>query len=116
VAARPQADGAFLIDEPYIAGECWRLVANVKTERSVRQVTRSVQNGCYIRLCNFTWFPRKDTNMTAPSKRSAAFEAVRAELISMVPFVFRSTVKPYITDELVTGVLNAALRAAHPAQ
>jgi hypothetical protein len=53
--------------------------------------------------------------MKTPSKRTAAIEALRAELISMVPFVFRSTVKPYITDEIVARVLNAALRAASPA-
>jgi hypothetical protein len=50
--------------------------------------------------------------MKTPSKRTAALEAVRAELISMVPFVFRSTVKPYITDENVARILDAALRAA----
>jgi hypothetical protein len=46
------------------------------------------------------------------SKRTAAIEAVRAELMSMVPFVFRSTVKPYLTDESVVKILDAAVRAA----
>jgi hypothetical protein len=50
--------------------------------------------------------------MKKPSKRTAAIEAVRAELMSMVPFVFRSTVKPYLTDESVVKILDAALRAA----
>jgi hypothetical protein len=62
------------------------------------------------RLCNEV--PKEDTNMKTPSKRSAALEAVRAELMSMVPFVFRSAVKPYITDENVAKILDAALRAA----
>jgi hypothetical protein len=50
--------------------------------------------------------------MKKPSKRTAAIEAVRAELMSMVPFVFRSTVKPYLTDESLVKILDAAHRAA----
>jgi hypothetical protein len=50
--------------------------------------------------------------MKKASNRSAAIEAVRAELMSMVPFVFRSTVKPYLTDESLVKIVDAALRAA----
>jgi hypothetical protein len=52
-----------------------------------------------------------DTNMTTPSKNNVAFKTVKAELISMVPFAFRSMAKPYITDEHVARILDAALDA-----
>jgi hypothetical protein len=48
------------------------------------------------------------------AKRKAAFDAVRAELISMIPLAFRSMAKPYITDENVARILDAALEAAQP--
>jgi hypothetical protein len=53
--------------------------------------------------------------MKIPAKRKAAFDAVRAELISMIPLAFRSMAKPYITDESVARILDAALDATQPA-
>jgi hypothetical protein len=53
----------------------------------------------------------EDTNMTTPSKNNAAFKAVKAELVSMVPLAFRSMAKSYIADEHVARILDAALDA-----
>jgi len=47
--------------------------------------------------------------MTTIAKRPTTFEAVKAEMLSMVPFAFRGMVKPYITDENVMRILKAAL-------
>ena len=58
----------------------------------------------------------EDANMTTPSKNNAAFKAVKAELISMVPLAFRSMAKPYITEEHVTRILKAALSAIPAAE
>ena len=49
-------------------------------------------------------------------KNNAAFKAVKAELISTIPLAFRSMAKPYITEELVTRILKAALSATQAAQ
>jgi hypothetical protein len=54
--------------------------------------------------------------MTTPSKNNAAFKAVKAELISMVPLAFRSMAKSHITEEHVTRILKAALSATQAAQ
>jgi hypothetical protein len=54
--------------------------------------------------------------MTTPSKNDAAFKAVKAELISMVPLAFQSMAKSYITEEHVTRILKAALSATQAAQ
>jgi hypothetical protein len=54
--------------------------------------------------------------MTTPATRDAAFDAVKAELISMIPLPFRSMAKPYITEENVARILNAALGATRPAR
>jgi hypothetical protein len=51
----------------------------------------------------------------SPSTRKAALDAVRAELISMIPWAYRSMVKPYITGEIVARILDAALAATHAA-
>jgi hypothetical protein len=56
-------------------------------------------------------FAEEDAKMKTPSTRKAAFDVVRAELISMVPLAFRSMAKPYITDEHVARILDAALDA-----
>jgi hypothetical protein len=47
--------------------------------------------------------------MKSPSTRKAALDAVRAELISMIPWAYRSMAKPYITGEIVARILDAAL-------
>jgi hypothetical protein len=57
------------------------------------------------------WFAEEDATMKTPSTRKAAFDAVRAELISMIPLAFRSMAKPYITDESIARILDAALDA-----
>jgi hypothetical protein len=62
------------------------------------------------------WSAEENANMTMLAKRKAAFDAVRAELISMVPLAFRSMAKPYITDENVARILDAALDATQPAR
>jgi len=49
-------------------------------------------------------------------KNNAAFKAVKAELISMIPLSFRSMAKPYITEEHVMRIVNAALSATQAAQ
>jgi hypothetical protein len=54
-------------------------------------------------------FAEEDAKMKAPSTRNAAFDAIRAELISMIPLAFRSMAKHYITDEHVARILDAAL-------
>jgi hypothetical protein len=56
-------------------------------------------------------FAEEDANMKTPSTRKAAFDAVRAELIAMIPWAYRSMAKPYITDEIVARILDAALDA-----
>ena len=50
-----------------------------------------------------------ETQMTIIAKRPATFAAVKAEMLSMVPFAFRGMVKPYITDENVMRILKVAL-------
>ena len=54
--------------------------------------------------------------MTTPSKNDAAFKAVKAELISMVPLAFRSMAKAHLTEEHVTRILKAALSATQAPQ
>jgi hypothetical protein len=49
--------------------------------------------------------------MTTNGKRPAAFDAVKAEMMSMIPFAFKGMVKPYITDEIVLKIVAAALGA-----
>jgi hypothetical protein len=44
------------------------------------------------------------------AKRSPAFDAVKAELISMIPLAFRAMAKPYITDDNILKILNVATR------
>jgi hypothetical protein len=56
-------------------------------------------------------FAEEDAKMKTPSTRKAAFDAVRAELISMIPWAYRSMAKPYITDEIIAKILDAALDA-----
>jgi hypothetical protein len=53
---------------------------------------------------------------TMTLKNSAAFKAVKAEPISMIPLAFRSMAKPYITEEHVTRILKAALSTTQAAQ
>jgi hypothetical protein len=53
--------------------------------------------------------------MTTLAKRPAAFAAVKAEMLSMVPMAFRGMVKPYITDDNVMRILKAALGEGQPA-
>jgi hypothetical protein len=54
--------------------------------------------------------------MTTPGKRPAAFDAVKAEMMSMIPFAFKGMVKPYITDEIVLKIVAAALGAGQDAR
>jgi hypothetical protein len=53
--------------------------------------------------------------MKTPSTRKTALDAVRAELISMIPWAYRSMAKPYITHEVVERILDAALDATQAA-
>jgi hypothetical protein len=50
--------------------------------------------------------------MITPAERKAAFDAVKGQLISMVPFAFRSMVKPYLTDDVLMKIADVALDAA----
>ena len=54
--------------------------------------------------------------MTTNGKRPAAFDAVKAEMMSMIPFAFKGMVKPYITDEIVLKIVAAALGAGQDAR
>jgi hypothetical protein len=54
--------------------------------------------------------------MTTNGKRPAAFDAVKAEMMSMIPFAFRGMVKPYITDDVVLRIMSAALGAGQGAR
>ncbi len=51
--------------------------------------------------------------MITPAERKAAFDAVNGQLTSMIPFAFRSMVKPYLTSDVVMKIADAALDAAH---
>jgi hypothetical protein len=54
--------------------------------------------------------------MTTQANRPAAFDAVKAAMISLVPLAFRGMAKPYITDDSVLKILNAALGATQSAR
>jgi hypothetical protein len=54
--------------------------------------------------------------MTTNGKRPAAFDAVKPEMMSMIPFAFKGMVKPYITDEIVLKIVAAALGAGQDAR
>jgi hypothetical protein len=51
--------------------------------------------------------------MITSAERKAAFDAVKGELLSLIPFAFRSMVKPYVTDDVLKRISDAALDAAH---
>jgi hypothetical protein len=54
--------------------------------------------------------------MTTNGKRPSAFDAVKAEMMSMIPFAFKGLVKPYITDDVVLKIVAAALGAGQEAR
>ena len=54
-------------------------------------------------------------HMTTFAERNAAFDAVNAQAISMIPVAFRGMAKPYITDGKMRKITDAARSAAQAA-
>jgi hypothetical protein len=56
-------------------------------------------------------FESGDRKMKTRSTRKAAFDGAGAELISIIPWAYRSTAKPYVADEIFARILDATLDA-----